>query len=95
MWQPARNRSGEIIDIAKDLELSGVASPATGWFDADNSGGRYPRVFMAGGSADFYPRFPKQKLCIVVLTNLQAKDDPLPVAEGIAKFYLPDLQTMF
>lgn len=95
MWQPARNRTGEIIDIAKDLELSGVASPATGWFYADNSGGRYPRVFMAGGSATSILVFPKQRLCIVVLTNLQAKDDPLPVAEGIAKFYLPDLQTMF
>ncbi|MGA8030150.1 MAG: serine hydrolase domain-containing protein [Bryobacteraceae bacterium] len=95
MWQPARNRSGKIIDISKDMELPGVAAPTAGWFYADNSGGRYPRVFMAGGSAASILVFPRQRLCIVVLTNLQAKDDPLPVAEGIAKFYLPDLQTLF
>ena len=95
MWQPARERSGRIVDIAKDMELPGVAAPAAGWFYADNSSGKYPRVFMAGGSATSILVFPKQGLCIVVLTNLQAKDDPLPIAEGIAKFYLPNLEPLF
>jgi len=95
MWQPARERSGRIVDIAKDMELPGVAAPAAGWFYADNSSGKYPRVFMAGGSATSILVFPKQGLCIVVLTNLQAKDDPLPIAESIAKFYLPNLEPLF
>src|SRR5215469_13915056 len=95
MWQPARGRSGRVVDIAKDMELPGVAAPAAGWFYADNSSGKYPRVFMAGGSATSILVFPKQGLCIVVLTNLQAKDDPLPIAEGIAKFYLPNLEPLF
>jgi len=39
--------------------------------------------------------FFKQKLCVIVLTNVQAKDDPLPIAETIAKLYLPELCPMF
>jgi len=77
------------------MDLTGVAAPTVGWFYADNSGGKYPRVFMAGGSATSILIFPKQNLCIVVLTNLQAKDDPLPVAETVAKEYLPGLKPMF
>lgn len=50
---------------------------------------------MARGSATSILVFPKQHLCIVVLTNLQAKDDPVPVDEGLAKFYLPDLNSIF
>ena len=95
MWQPAKSRTGQIIDIAKDMDLPGLAAPTAGWFYADNSNGKYPRVFMAGGSATSILVFPRQHLCIVVLTNLQAKDDPLPVAEGVAKFYLPDLKSLF
>lgn len=95
MWEPARDRAGKIIDIAKEMELPGIAAPAAGWFYADNSGGKYPRVFMTGGSAVSILVFPKQRLCVIVLTNLQAKDDPVPIAEGIAKSYLPDLRTMF
>jgi len=95
MWEPAKNREGQIVDIAKDMDLTGVLAPAAGWFYGDNSGGKYPRVFMAGGSATSIMIFPKQHLCIVVLTNLQAKDDPLPIAERMAKEYLPDLKPMF
>ncbi len=95
MWEPARNHAGTIVDIAKDMEITGVVAPAVGWFYADNSKGKYPRVFLTGGSATSVLAFPKQRLCIVVLTNLQAKDDPLPIAEGIAKFYLPGLEKMF
>jgi CubicO group peptidase (beta-lactamase class C family) len=95
MWEPAKNRKGNVIDIAKDMDIKGVVAPAIGWFYADNSGGEYPRVFMAGGSATSIVLFPKQDLCIVVLTNLQAKDDPLPIAERLAKEYLPELKPMF
>ena len=95
MWESAKNRDGQIVDIAQDMDLTGVVAPAVGWFYADNSGGKYPRVFMAGGSATSILVFPKQNLCIVVLTNLQAKDDPLPVAERVAKEYLSDLKSMF
>ena len=91
MWEPAKNTGGQIVDIAKDMDLTGVAAPTVGWFYADNSGGNDPRVFMAGGSATSILIFPKQNLCIVVLTNLQAKDDPLPVAETV----LPGLKPMF
>jgi CubicO group peptidase (beta-lactamase class C family) len=95
MWQPAKNRNGGVIDIAKDMQLPGVAAPTVGWFYADNSAGRYPRAFMTGGSAVSIVVFPKQALCIVTLTNLQAKDDPLPIAEAIARFYLPELHPIF
>jgi CubicO group peptidase (beta-lactamase class C family) len=95
MWEAAKNRQGQVVDIAKEMELPGVAAPAVGWFFADNSGGKYPRVFMSGGSSTSILVFPKQRLCVVVLTNLQAKDDPLPLAENIAKSYVPQLQTMF
>lgn len=95
MWKPATNRAGTPIDLSKDMEITGQVGPASGWFYADNSHGQYPRVFMTGGSATSIVVFPKQQLCIVVLTNLQAKDDPLPIAEGIAKFYLPGLKPMF
>lgn len=95
MWKPARNQTGSSIDIAKEMEIAGEVAPATGWFFADNSNGRYPRVFMTGGSATSIVVFPKQRLCIIVLTNLQAKDDPLLIAEGIAKFYLAGLKPMF
>lgn len=95
MWKPAKTRAGVLVDISKDMEITGEVAPAAGWFYADNSKGEYPRVFMTGGSAVSVVAFPKQRLCIVVLTNLQAKDDPLPIAEGVAKFYLPDLKPMF
>jgi CubicO group peptidase (beta-lactamase class C family) len=95
MWQPATNRRGAVIDIAKEFEISGTVSPAAGWFYADNSGGNFPRVFMTGGSATSILVLPKQKLCVVVLTNVQAKDDPLPIAETIAKLYFPELRPMF
>ncbi|GAC1439966.1 MAG: serine hydrolase domain-containing protein [Terriglobales bacterium] len=95
MWEPARNHAGTIVDIAKDMEMTGIVAPAAGWFYADNSQGEYPRLFMTGGSAASLVVFPKQRLSIVVLTNLQAKDDPLPIAEGIAKFYIPGLHPMF
>ena len=95
MWEPAKNRNGKLIDIAKDMEIPGIVAPAVGWFYADNSAGRYPRVFMTGGSAVSIVVFPKQELCIISLTNLQAKDDPLPIAETIAKFYFPDIKPLF
>ena len=95
MWEPAKNRGGQIVDVANDLDLRGVAAPTVGWFYADNSGGKLPRVFMTGGSATSIMVFTKQNLCIVVLTNLQAKDDPLPIIERIAREYLPDLKPMF
>ncbi len=95
MWKPAKTRAGQLMDISRDMEITGEVAPAAGWFYADNSKGEYPRVFMTGGSAVSIVIFPKQQLCIVVLTNLQAKDDPLPIAEGVAKFYLPELKPMF
>jgi CubicO group peptidase (beta-lactamase class C family) len=94
MWQPAINRSGELMNTAPEMKIEGVFAPANGWFYADNSSGKYPRVFMAGGSATSIVVFPKQQLCIVVLTNLQAQDDPVPIAEEIAKHYIPDLKPM-
>ncbi len=95
LWAPAKNHNGAVVDIAKDMDLPGVVAPTSGWFFADNSNGRYPRVFMTGGSAVSVVVFPKQELCIIVLTDLQAKDDPLQIAEGAAKFYIPGLQAMF
>jgi hypothetical protein len=49
---------------------------------------------MAGGSAVSVLLLPRQKICVVVLTNLQDKDDPLSVAEGMVKYYLPELKPM-
>lgn len=95
MWEPAKNHAGSIIDLAQEMNLTGIFAPAVGWFYADNSKGEYPRVLMTGGSATSIMVFPKQNLCIVVLTNLQANGDPLPIAEGIAKFYIPNLKPMF
>jgi CubicO group peptidase (beta-lactamase class C family) len=42
MWEPARNREGAVVDIANEMEISGVVAPAAGWFYADNSGGGLP-----------------------------------------------------
>jgi CubicO group peptidase (beta-lactamase class C family) len=95
MWEPATNQSGTIMNIGEEMKIPGVLAPAAGWFYADNSGGKYPRAFMTGGSATSILAFPKQRLCVIVLSNLQASDDPLPIAEDIAKSYLPELQTMF
>jgi CubicO group peptidase (beta-lactamase class C family) len=95
MWAPAHNPIGKIIDISKAMDITGVVAPAAGWFYADNSGGEFPRVFMTGGSACSIVVFPKQHLSVVVLTNLQAKDDPLSITESIAKLYFPELKPMF
>jgi CubicO group peptidase (beta-lactamase class C family) len=94
MLEPARTREGAIMDIGKNMGISGVLAPAAGWFYADNSAGDYPRAFMSGGSAASILLLPKQKVCVVVLTNLQNKDDPLSVAEDIAIHYLPGLKPM-
>ncbi len=94
MWAPAKNHGGTILDLSKEMGLTGMLAPTAGWFYADNSNGDYPRVFMAGGSAVSILVFPKQRLCIVVLTNLQAKDDPVGIAENIAKRYIPGLRPM-
>ena len=94
MWEPANTPNGKVLDISKEMEITGVVAPAAGWFFADNSGGKYPRVFMAGGSAVSILVLPKQHICVVVLTNLQDKDDPLPIAEGLVKHYLSDFTPM-
>ena len=78
MWEPAKSRKGKIVDIAKDMDITGIVAPAVGWFFADNSGGEYPRVFMAGGSATSIMFFPKQDLCIVVLTICRPKTTRFP-----------------
>lgn len=95
MWAPARDRGGHLIDLSKDFGVSGTFSPAIGWFIADNSGGRYPRAFMTGGSSTVMLCLPKQLTCVIVLTNLQAKDDPLHLAEAIARKYVAGLVPMF
>lgn len=93
-WEPAARSDGRVFDISKEMEIQGVVAPTSGWFFADNSEGEFPRVFMAGGSAVSILVLPKQNLCVVVLTNLQDKDDPLPVAEGLVKVYLPGFTPM-
>ncbi|HXZ42407.1 MAG TPA: hypothetical protein VEG68_16825 [Terriglobales bacterium] len=47
------------------------------------------------GIGDINHIFPEQNLRIMVLKNLQSKDDPLPIAERMAKEYLPELKPMF
>jgi CubicO group peptidase (beta-lactamase class C family) len=93
--QPVRQRDGSPIDLGLELKLDGELSPSLGMLYADNSSGSFPRLFMTGGSSTSIMFFPKQGLFIVVLTNLQAKDDPIGIAEGVAHFYIPSLTPMF
>ena len=95
LTQPVRQRDGNPIDLGPDYKLEGVLSPSIGMLYADNSAGRFPRLFMTGGSSTSIMFFPKQGLFIIVLTNLQAKDDPIGIAEGVAHFYIPSMVPMF
>lgn len=93
--KPVPRRGGGPIDLGPELKLDGVLSPSVGMLYADNSSGGFPRLFMTGGSATSIMFFPKQGLFIAVLTNLQAKDDPLGIAEGVAHFYIHGMVPMF
>lgn len=92
--QPVPRRDGGAIDLGPEFKLDGALSPSVGMLYADNSSGRFPRLFMTGGSSTSIMFFPKQKLFVAVLTNLQAKDDPLGIAEGVAQSYIPGLTPM-
>ncbi len=94
IWAPARHPDGTIVDIAKEFEIQGTLSPATGWFRLERPGGAHPSVFMEGGSSTAFMYFPDDKLAVAVLTNLQGAD-PVTIAEGIAALYVPDLKKVF
>ena len=93
--EPIRTRDGHRVDMGQDSHFEGLLAPSIGFDFADNSDGRFPRVFMAGGSAVVVMFFPRQSLFVAVLTNLQTTEDPIEIAEGVARFYIGSLVPMF
>jgi len=53
---------------------------------------KHPMFFSIGAVKSAFAVYPKDDLAIVLLTNLSA-DPWLPLIDGIAAYYLPDLAT--
>ncbi len=82
MFTPAKLKDGKDVDMGYGF----------GWANMESNG--HPHAAHGGGTAGFssnISRFPKDKLTVVVLTNL-AGFDAGAIAKGIAELYVPDLR---
>jgi CubicO group peptidase (beta-lactamase class C family) len=92
-WGVTHYADGSVANIAPMMGSPGVLTPNIGGFLATDASDEHPREWMEGGSAASYFYFPKDKVAVIVLTNLQGAPVS-PLAEKIAGFYIPGMKML-